>query len=256
MSQIQSQRRIDRMHALVDTIREAALAGQPCPTDNALGEVLQVTIQTVTTLFRAALAAGLIQRESHGGWCRVVIAPDGSWRTTLPATSPRKKGAPRRITDESVLAVVDALKSFANAPCPTDAEIGAIVGMSRGVVEERRHRAVSAGLLVYRLGRRRAPTASAPDKSWTTLPGSKLGAALQKRMSASTGVQVVMAGGAALADPRNARNAAFLHAQRIQAAPALSAEQEQDAISRFLAVRGPTLCPARCCAAVNNGRGL
>lgn len=73
-------------HRIVRLLEAEARAGRPCPTNEAIADLLgRAERSEVQGAMRRAAEAGLIVvRYSHGGTRRVVSAPDGSWATAEP----------------------------------------------------------------------------------------------------------------------------------------------------------------------------
>jgi transcriptional regulator with XRE-family HTH domain len=79
----------ERLAALVATIRAAAEAGRPCPTNAELATACGIgNLPRVSELLATAAARGMVVVTPIGGNAREVAAGDGSWRTAPPPAQP------------------------------------------------------------------------------------------------------------------------------------------------------------------------
>ncbi len=86
---------IERLQKLVGVIRAAAMAGDVCPTNDAVvGKFELRSPSAASEMIRGAERAGLIVVQ-RGISSRVVSAPDGSWRTA-GFVSPHSEAAAKR----------------------------------------------------------------------------------------------------------------------------------------------------------------
>lgn len=94
----------------VEFIRDAALAGKPCPTSAQLADHFGWSGRKVAdTVLRLARAQGLVRVESGTNF-RVVSAPDGSWRTAAPDMLARYHGISVRRRANRLSAAVTAYR--------------------------------------------------------------------------------------------------------------------------------------------------
>jgi hypothetical protein len=243
-----------RLDAMIAKLREIALAGQVGPTNEELGAMLGLTHHVVQSIILDAVGLGLIKRVTLPGYGRVISAGDGSWATAAVKKPPQK----RAVTSADLLGLVEAIRRFDGAPCPSDETLGRILGRGKCTVSDYIKAAVDQGLLARRTSKQSARVLSAPDGSWSTLSSFAHGGGYRAAFDRSTGVAVAISHankGTALS-PKATKQKAYLHSMRVLAAPPLTREQEAEAVARFLAEKGPTMLPARCCAPVNNGTGL
>lgn len=75
---LRSQATLDR---LLEELRRAAEAGEPCPSNADLADALDVAESTIADMLRAARLAGLVAMLSVGQNRRIAAACDGSWQT-------------------------------------------------------------------------------------------------------------------------------------------------------------------------------
>ena len=73
---------------LADVIEQFARAGQRCPSNIALGDILDVEYPDVQYYFKAAVEFGLLRVEYRRKNLRIVEALDGSWRTAEDKVEP------------------------------------------------------------------------------------------------------------------------------------------------------------------------
>lgn len=73
---------------LADVIEQLARAGQRCPSNIALGDILDVEYADVQYYFKAAVEFGLLRVEYGRKNLRIVEALDGSWRTSSDERKP------------------------------------------------------------------------------------------------------------------------------------------------------------------------